>query len=125
MTGEMCKPKNAEKDEYYWEQYISPLGYRVLGDPGYLIRPNYPEIFDLKDFLEQTFPGLRCSVEPFDVYCGPYISTNIGISIWYGQSKMWLIEILHPKEGENEFKEVDFEELIREISNRIKKFKSK
>jgi len=116
MTGEMCKPKNAHLDEYYWEQYLSPLGYNVLGDPGYCIRPNYPEIFDLQDFLNEQFPGINATVEPFDVYQGPYISTKIGIRIWYGTSKMWLIEF-----RDGTFKEVDFEELIEIVTNLVKR----
>jgi hypothetical protein len=99
MTGEMVKPQNAELGNDYWNGKSSSLG-SIIGDEGVLIRPNYPDIFDLSEKL--TSLGIENQVCPFDVYQGPYIEignhnsflpSNI-IQIWYGDDlqllKRWI-----------------------------------
>lgn len=55
MTGEMYKPPNAEKGEDYWDGKSGTLGMgRAIGDEAMLIRPNYPEFFDIADGLRQA-----------------------------------------------------------------------
>ncbi|GAI34064.1 unnamed protein product [marine sediment metagenome] len=86
MTGEMVKPENAEKGEEYWKGKTGILGYHALGDPGVLIKPNYPQIFDLKDMLKSE--GITCDVKPFDVYQGPYLACRgkrTDFKVWYEQ----------------------------------------
>ena len=71
MTGEMIKPKNADRDESYWKDKTGIFG-RILGDESFLIKPNYPDFFELRDKIRKI--GYRnADVEPFDVYRGPYI----------------------------------------------------
>ena len=78
MTGEMFKPKNADKGEDYWKDKTSAWG-SVLGDDSFLIRPNYPDFFELRDKIrELSFK--EADVEPFDVYQGPYIDL-LGIDV--------------------------------------------
>jgi hypothetical protein len=83
MTGEMIKPQNAEKGEQFWEGKIGQWGTRVLGDEAYLIRPTYPQFFNLADKLKKM--KMKASVEPFDVYQGPYIE----IEGRAGMGKLW------------------------------------
>lgn len=98
MTGEMVKPRNAELGNDYWKGKSTSWG-SIVGDEGVLIRPNYPDIFDLSDKLANL--EIENEVRPFDVYQGPYIEigssslppTNL-LQIWYGddfQLSKWLI----------------------------------
>lgn|SRR5487761_276015 len=87
MTGEMVKPRNAELGDDYWKRKSSSWG-GIIGDEGALIRPNYPDIFDLSDKL--TDLEIENEVSPFDVYQGPYIEVaNVSLfpcnplEIWY------------------------------------------
>ena len=91
MTGEMMKPKNAELGEDYWKDKGSAWG-SAIGDEGLLIRPNYPDLFELSDQLKAI--GIPNEVLPFDVYQGPYISVHPGLNIWYSDDypfRRWLI----------------------------------
>ena len=82
MTGEMFKPEGANKGESFWEGKRSAMGYSVIGDDAFLIRPNYPEFFELKDKIRRV--GFRdASVQPFDVYQGPYIDLK-GVDVGRG-----------------------------------------
>jgi hypothetical protein len=101
MTGEMVKARNAELGNDYWERKSSSWG-SIIGDEGVLIRPNYPDIFDLSDKLASL--GVENEVRPFDVYRGPYIEignynsflSNYILQIWYSddlqQLSKWRIE---------------------------------
>lgn len=80
-TGEMFKPKDADKGESFWRDKTSTWG-RVIGDDAFLIRPNYPDFFELRDKLR----GLNfedASVQPWDVYQGPYIDLK-GVDVGGG-----------------------------------------
>jgi hypothetical protein len=93
MTGEMIKPENAENSEEYWKSRISNFGYRILGDESYLIRPNYPDIFELRDEFKKH--KVQCEVEPFDVYQGPYLSCRDRkghFKVWYAPSEEVTLE---------------------------------
>lgn len=85
MTGEMFKPENAEEGEAYWKEKSGLMGSgRALGDDALLIRPNYPHIFNLRDQLKKE--GIKCEVEPFDVYQGPYLACEgkrSNFKVWY------------------------------------------
>lgn len=84
MTGEMIKPADAERDEEYWRRKTGLFGMAALGDPGVLIRPNYPHIFDLRDMFKAE--GVQCDVEPFDVYQGPFLrceGRKTHFKVWY------------------------------------------
>ncbi|GAG57559.1 unnamed protein product [marine sediment metagenome] len=84
MTGEMVKPEHAEKGEKYWKGKTGIFGYSVMGDPGVLIKPNYPHIFRLKNELKSE--GITCEVKPFDVYQGPYLACSgkrTNFKVWY------------------------------------------
>lgn len=87
MTGEMIKPDNAEKKESYWKG-ATIMGCPVLGDPGVLIYPNYPEYFDTVEGLREM--GHEAEVEPFDVYQGPYILVNNKYKIWFEEDGLTL-----------------------------------
>lgn len=77
MTGEMFKPPHADLGETYWHGKPGLMGMgQAVGDDHLLIRPNYPEFFDLADELNAR--GIEAGVEPFDVYQGPYVSTERG-----------------------------------------------
>jgi hypothetical protein len=90
MTGEMVKPPNAEKGESYWKGKSGVMGMgRAIGDDSLLIRPNYPEFFALADELERK--GLWVSVEPFDVYQGPYLSTGEGRLFHGERGDQWIL----------------------------------
>jgi hypothetical protein len=87
MTGEMVKPRNAELGNDYWKGKSTSWS-RIIGDEGVLIRPNYPDIFNLSDKL--TDLGIENEVCPFDVYQGPYIEIGKNsflpcnhLEIWY------------------------------------------
>lgn len=82
----MGKPKGAEKGIAYWKDKIGTFGTHVLGDEAYLIRPNYPQFFNLADKLKKM--KMKASVEPFDVYQGPYIE----IEGRAGMGKLWQSE---------------------------------
>ena len=119
MTGEMYKPKNAEKGESYWKGRTTGIGYSAIGDDGVLIRPNYPNFFRLADRLKRA--GYRATVEPFDVYQGPYVSVA-GCKIWGGKfPNEWTIE--YPGPG-RDFDE-KYQQFIdnRSIVNVIKQFR--
>lgn len=80
MTGEMVKPKNAELGQEYWKGRSTSWG-SVIGDEGILVRPNYPDIFELSDKLISV--GIENRVLPFDVYQGPFVDIPCGVEIWY------------------------------------------
>ncbi|MBU1067762.1 hypothetical protein KKE60_08240 [Patescibacteria group bacterium] len=89
MTGEMFKPPDDDRGKEYWKGRTSGLGYRVLGDEAYLIRPNYPELYGLKDALRRE--GIACEPMPFDVYQGPYLACTgkkARFKIWYNQKSL-------------------------------------
>jgi hypothetical protein len=93
MTGEMNMPKGAELGEEYWKGRRTAWG-SVMGDESILIRPNYPDIFELSDKLKKL--GIRNVVRPFDVYSGPYIQFDdlSSLQIWYSEEQplvKWLI----------------------------------
>ena len=97
MTGEMVMPKNAELGEKYWKGRTTAWG-SIMGDESILIRPNYPDVFDLSDKLKDM--GIENEVCPFDVYQGPYIAFDDvytsfrPLRIWYGEEQpliKWLI----------------------------------
>jgi hypothetical protein len=102
MTGEMFKPEHAEKGEAYWKDKSGTWG-RVLGDDAYCIRPNYPDYFALADSIKKKL-HIKASVEPFDVYQGPYVhiggevklgnapyQVSIGgMSFWKDEEGMWI-----------------------------------
>ena len=74
MTGEMLKPENADMGEEYWRGKVGTWG-SILGDESYLIRPNYPEFFEIRDKARKI--GFKdASVNPFDVYRGPYVEVK-------------------------------------------------
>ena len=83
MTGEMFKPPDAEKGEEYWKGRTGVFGGYVLGDDAYLIRPNYPEVFKIAEILKKK--KIESSVNPFDVYQGPYV----GIGPYSRNGKIW------------------------------------
>jgi hypothetical protein len=108
MTGEMIKPADAEKGEEYWKDKTGIFGYRILGDDAYLIRPNYPHIFNLADMLKKE--GVNCDVKPFDVYQGPYLNCSgkkTNFKVWYDSDSPspdlgdFLVEFY--KKGERKF----------------------
>lgn len=75
MTGEMIKPENADMDESYWKNRVGTFGHSVIGDNAYLIRPNYPKMFRLKDILKKNgFP--EAEIHAFDTYQGAFIKDN-------------------------------------------------
>ena len=91
MTGEMVKPKNAELGEDYWKDKGSTWSM-AIGDEGLLIRPNYPDMFELSDKLKMI--GITNEICPFDVYQGPYVSVHPALNIWYADDypfPRWLI----------------------------------
>ena len=91
MTGEMSKPANAELGEEYWRDKGSTWG-RALGDDSLLIRPNYPDMFELSEKLKNA--GIENEVCPFDIYQGPYISVHPALNVWYAENypfPRWLI----------------------------------
>ena len=93
MTGEMVMPKNAELGEEYWKGRTTAWG-SIMGDESLLIRPNYPDIFELSDKLKKL--GVGNDVRPFDVYSGPYIQFGdlFSLQIWYSEEQpllKWLI----------------------------------
>lgn len=84
MTGEMFKPENAERGEEYWKGRTAFFGSSALGDPGVLIKPNYSQIFELRDMLKAE--GIKCEVKPFDVYQGPFLDCEgkrKNFKVWY------------------------------------------
>ena len=92
MTGEMSKPQNAELGEKYWSGKRTNMGYSAIGDESILIRPNYPDYFELADKLKEA--GFEAEVEPFDVYQGPYIRLSegslFGKDIWKDENGDWI-----------------------------------
>ena len=85
----MIKPENADKGEDYWMGKIGIFGYSAIGDDAVLIRPNYPDIFDIRDRLRKI--GYKeAEVEPFDVYRGPYVDTG---GVEAGESSLRLSRI--------------------------------
>lgn len=109
MTGEMIKPANAEKDEKYWKDKTGLMGVGMaLGDDALLIRPNYPHIFNLRDQFKKE--GIKCEVEPFDVYQGPYLACEgkrSNFKVWHDSDSPnpalgnFVVEFL--KHGERKF----------------------
>ncbi|MEM0142512.1 MAG: hypothetical protein QXL94_00960 [Candidatus Parvarchaeum sp.] len=82
MTGEMYKPKNADKGERYWKGKLTNYGFNPIGNENILIRPNYPEFFDLADEIKKKTHE-EAIVKPFDVYAGPYISVpKLHLKFW-------------------------------------------
>jgi len=105
MTGEMIKPKNADREEEYWRDQTL-LGYRAIGDESFLIRPNYPIFFEFRDEIRKI--GFKdADVEPWDTYQGPYIdlkgidigkgpyggSASLRISEMIGSCQIWGTEV--------------------------------
>ena len=93
MTGEMVMPKNADLGDEYWKGRTTAWG-SIIGDESILIRPNYPDIFELSDKLKKL--RVRNTVRPFDVYSGPYIQFDdlSSLQIWYSEEQplvKWLI----------------------------------
>lgn len=90
MTGEMTKPENAELGEEYWRGRRSWWGGSAIGDESLLIRPNYPEFFNLADELAGM--GIDgATVRPFDTYQGPYISTPEGRLFHGDRQDSWVL----------------------------------
>lgn len=101
MTGEMSKPKNAEKGESYWKGKKTNFGYSAIGDESIFIRPNYPEYFELADLLKKKC-HVEATAEPFDVYQGgyvrvggfkvgdePYAMSLHGLNFWLDENGEW------------------------------------
>ena len=74
MTGEMVMPKNAELGEEDRKGRTTAWG-SIMGDESLLIRPNYPDIFELSDKLKKL--GVGNEVRSFDVYSGLYIQFDV------------------------------------------------
>ena len=145
MTGEMIKLPNADKGEEYWKGKVGVYGYRILGDETYLIRPNYPEYYELRDELRKI--GYKdADVEPWDVYTGPYIDlkgVDVGktpykyghslalsklinsCQIWKTGYETWMVDCgknnrkLLGTEEPFEGREYDIIEKLREIREKI------